>query len=181
MALIYFKIAARDWLFDEKLNNLGLEYKGAWANLLAFAKICNMNGQFIDEVDEPFSVDQIIKKARISAIHFRKFEACNMVERLSTPKGLCYSIKNWLKFQPEYDRTKPYKKSYKDLKIKQGEGEREGEGANLHPGVENLHPNKSKYSNKVIKASDKQDVEKLQPISNNGKNSHKQPITDFGF
>lgn len=163
MSAIHFKMAAREWLFDEKLNSMGLEYKGAWGNLLALAKICNCNGKFLDEVDDPYNELQICKKARISLIHFQKFIVADMLIKRSSDNGIVISIKNWLKYQPEHDRTKVYRNSYKDLKKKETEEVHEEnriEGRDATPkspfkGVANLQP-KSKYSHKVLKMNQDQ-------------------------
>jgi hypothetical protein len=161
MPPIFFKVPAKEWLLDDTLNALGLEYKGAWGNLLAFCKLCEKNGKFINEVHEPIEQHDIIRKSRITAVHFNRFIACNMVSTEAKDGEIIYSIKNWLKYQSEYDRTKPYKNSLKALNIKT-----EKEKANVDvdviqqstpeikhkQSVENLHP-KSKYAHKTIKMS----------------------------
>lgn len=159
MPSIYFKIPPREWLFDEKLNALGLEHKGAWANLLALTKLLGRNGELMNEVDEPLEQSDIIRKARIQAIHFNKFIVCEMVSKTSKDGKILYSITNWLKYQSEYDRTQTYRNSVKDLnKIPLSTHETRLTSV-LHPnepnsGVANLHP-KGKYSHKVIKANTK--------------------------
>lgn len=162
MPSIYFKIMPREWLFDEKLNALGLEYKGAWANVLALVKLCNQNGKLQDEIEEPLTQDQIIKKSRIQALHFAKFIACEMIAKESKNGQILYSVKNWLKYQPEYDRTKVYRNSLKELNIKTKDKDNHETRLDytsvLHPketnpGVANLHPNESKYSKRVIKST----------------------------
>lgn len=137
MPSIYVKLMAREWLFDEKLNAYGLEHKGAWGNLLALAKICGENGKFIDLMGNPYTSDYIIKNARITAIHFNNFIVAQMLVKSSNGNGIEYSIKNWLKYQPEYDRTKPYRNSIGQLsKERESSKEKENKDKPKHTDID---------------------------------------------
>jgi hypothetical protein len=155
MPLIYFKIPPREWLFDEKLNALGLEYKGAWINLLALARLCNCNGKFLDEVDDPYTDSEITKKSKIGIIHFNKFIVAGMISKQSSDGKIIFSVKNWLKYQPEWDRTKVYSKSYKDLNIKKEKEPTHTDYtilAKLHPEKCSKPTPKGKYDHLIIRS-----------------------------
>lgn len=93
----YFRVD-KNILNDSLLTTA--ERVGYWVQLLALAKACNCNGAFIDQFDRPMSLNQIKKNAK---------QRKNSIDLWLTSGKLVkkddeYVIKNWAKYQDNYDR-----------------------------------------------------------------------------
>ena len=110
--MAWYKADVKGFMRDEKL--LDLELRGAWASILAVAKFCNHNGQLIDQLNDPLSDDEICKLGRFKQSHLDKLRQAGLVDFVTIAVTKVTNIKNWLKYQPEYDRQKPYRQAKKE-------------------------------------------------------------------
>ena len=111
--MAWYKADVRGFLRDEKLTDL--ELRGAWASVLALAKFCNHNGMLIDSLDDPLTDSDICHQSRFNQSHLDKLREVGLVDFVTIGVTKVTNIKNWLKYQPEYDRQKPYRLAKKKV------------------------------------------------------------------
>lgn len=110
----YCRLDAKGFLTDPLLNSPSR--RGDFASLMALAKIINCNGYYLDEKDEPYSLDDLKKRGQVSKKGLTYFINS---KRLIKKDG-AYYLKNWPKYQDNYDRrgdeykTKPQNDSEPD-------------------------------------------------------------------
>ena len=115
--MAWFKADVRGFLRDEKLENV--ELRGAWVSLLALTKLCNHNGLLIDSLETALDDPEICRQARILQTHLDTLRAFDLTNIVTIGVTKVTNIPNWLKYQPEYDRQKPYRQEKRD-KLKAG-------------------------------------------------------------
>jgi len=101
----FFKIWDSMWLEDEKINAMSLELKGAFVCVLAVANKSLDNGRLSFEGQFPRSYNQTLQAAKIEARHLDELIFLNLVVK----NGEFYEVKNWKKYQNEYQRQKKYR------------------------------------------------------------------------
>jgi len=103
----WFKIWPKQFLKDEKLKGSeNVRRRGAFASVLSVAKVCKCGGRFISAMDESMSAEEVVTFAGIT-----KDDLDDLVKQdlVSCNDGLHF-IKNWPKYQSDYDRQKAYRK-----------------------------------------------------------------------
>lgn len=110
--MAWFKADVKGFLRDEKLNDI--EIRGAWVSVLALCKLCNHNGLMIDSLECALTDTEICRQARINLNHLEKLHSLNLINYLNEGVTKVTNIPNWLKYQPEYDRQKPYRQAKKE-------------------------------------------------------------------
>ena len=101
----FFKIWDSLWLEDEKLNSMSLEMKGAFVNVLALANKSLDNGRLSYEGSFPRSYNQTLQAAKIEGVHLDELLRLKLVVKV----GEFYEVRNWKKYQNEYQRQKKYR------------------------------------------------------------------------
>jgi len=101
---MWFKLHAEKWLLGSTHYELTPEERSVWIDFLALATIHNPPGEFTF-----FNFQQLSNQCNVSANlvekcikTFEKFDKIEVVDNV-------ISIKNWKKYQSEYQRQKPYR------------------------------------------------------------------------
>ena len=101
----WFKMWDELWLSDEKINALTLEEQGAFVRIMALASKSLDNGRLSFEGEFPRSYTQTLQAAGVTQ---------NALDTLLkngflVKNGDFYEVKNWRKYQSEYQRQKGYR------------------------------------------------------------------------
>lgn len=103
----YFKLYNELWLDDEKINSLSLEEQGAFVRVMALASKDMSNGKLAFDYGKFPRLQSQILAFGIPETCFQKLIFIGLV--FKDENGF-YTVKNWKKYQPEYDRQKQYRK-----------------------------------------------------------------------
>ncbi len=100
----WFKVYPKSFLQDDSLKDIRL--RGAFISILALAKVSNNNGQLLDQLDKPLSAAAILDLSGIDQTDLDSL----ITNGLLVCNQKLHFVKNWLKYQSEYDRQKHYRK-----------------------------------------------------------------------
>ena len=102
----WFKVWPKQFLKDDKLKGLeNVRRRGVFVSILSIAKVCRCGGRLINSLDEPITFDEIVIMAGITDLDLIDLIS---VDLLSCNEGLHF-VKNWRKYQSDYDRQKEYR------------------------------------------------------------------------
>ena len=99
----WFKVWDREWL--ENTANMPMGSQGAFIRALCLANTILDGGRFSYEKKIPLSPEQIITGAEIPSCEWEYLKKYGMITQV---KGF-WAIKNWVKYQSEYQRQKGYR------------------------------------------------------------------------
>ena len=121
----WVKLWITGWLHGSIRWQLTPEERGVWADILALAGECGREGVICDNDGEPLPRKYIANQFNISqTLLDRVIAKCIHHERLEqTQLNGILKITNWVHYQSEYDRQKPYrqKKDDDDTRLDSGE------------------------------------------------------------
>lgn len=85
--------------------------RGTWYDMLVLARICGQEGLIADRDGRPYPHNFLANRLNISLELFETtLKKCKVEGRVSENEhGI--SITNWKKYQSEYERQKPYRKT----------------------------------------------------------------------
>jgi DnaD/phage-associated family protein len=110
----WIKIYCADWL--KTMSDKPLNIRGAWASLMVIAGDGKYGDDGVIKLTDDVGVPDIglAKLLSISAREWRKLKSqFAQDERISVDKNNVITILNWKKYQPEYQRQKPYREREK--------------------------------------------------------------------
>ena len=105
----YVKISVTGWLHGSIRWQLEADERGVWADLIAWAGQCRLDGLIADNDRRPFPMDYVATHLNITPeLLNRTLDKCVHDGRLEIRDGAIFLI-NFKQYQDEYTRQKRYR------------------------------------------------------------------------
>ncbi len=120
----YVKISVTGWLHGSIRWQLSAEQRGVWADLIAWAGQCRLDGLIADNEKRPYPIEYVSNHLNITPeLLERTIEKCIEDGRIEKRDGAIFLV-NFKQYQDEYTRQKPYRDAKKDDPDKYIKGDR---------------------------------------------------------